>query len=146
MASGFNWARARMQKIIAERGFEPVSHGLPREQRGRTRRGRPSSHPPELQRLLSEFRALPVDGRALQAKEFRHRLRAISGSESEAESRWKKHFERGLGGLRPGETLAEAASGMREAARDYRARRAAQSPPPTKRKSTAPRKGRRRKR
>lgn len=103
MARRLNWARTRLEKIIAERGSESAYHDLPtprslRKKAKRTnapgapraRRGKNDS--PKHDLLLAEFRRLPRSERVKQAGTFHSRLEKVVASPDERKRIWQNIF------------------------------------------------------
>jgi hypothetical protein len=144
MARGFNWAKARMEKIIATRGSEPVHWGLTqleqpsRKKKRKRKKPKPAQTPrtsngrapatnapvgldPHRQaraKLAKEFRELTPGNRLARRQEFRHRLRPLCASDAEFETDWTRRF-------RPYVRKAEDAEEFADAVRKHRKRKRA---------------------
>ena len=118
-----NWSRARMDRIISERGSvstwePPPPHESPRKAAGpprvatRTKPAKPRHrYHGERRRLLHQFDELTASDQKRRAPEFRARLRRLSTSDADCEAYWVSAFGQRLRSIEEhGPTVAEARS------------------------------------
>jgi len=103
-----NWSRARMDRIISERGFVSTYEPPPPRESPRNRAGaatvvtrrRPAKprhrYHHERRRLLHEFDELAAADQVRRAPKFRERLRRISTSDADCKAYWASAFDQRL--------------------------------------------------